>query len=114
MIDISYIIKDPDFSQKFNVKRFKFLLEKGRFISQKVLDLSVKGVILPYMPLVRKHNEMLFETVNGSVTIYSQENLYGMALDEVKEESEAVFQFRLCCHGIRFSGSSGMCGSIKK
>ena len=91
MIDISDVVTDPEFATTYHGKRFRFYLENGRQKVRKESDFTFKGVVVPFMNLARKRNEMLLETMAGSLTIYCKFKLYGMALDKITDD--AVLDF---------------------
>ena len=94
MINVSELINDPDFAQRFTVHRKAGVWVAGRFeTTDQIIKLS--GVI---RPLNTKELALLPEgdTIKGGITIYSLEPLfvthsdgsYGKVSDEVEWRGE--------------------------
>ena len=91
MMDISDIINDPDFSFKYPFKRVYFSINNGRFTVDKISDINILCAVVPNVSLTRHTGNFLIENVSGKIAIYSKDNLYGMAIDEVNDKSVIDF-----------------------
>lgn len=91
MLDISYVINNPDFSMLYPFKRVTFDLVKGRLQVISITDINIRCVIIPNINQIRKLSEFNFEYMDGKMGVFTKNKLYGQAFDTISGGSVIDF-----------------------